>query len=213
MQRLRVEFSRDEEIKYLSHLDLMRLWERAFRRADLSLVYSEGFSPHPRISMASPLSVGITSQAELMDVFLSNWISPYDFIDLLKPQLPNGLMVLDVWSVGLNEPSLQSRVSFAEYNVELTEETEEKQVESRLKYFLSAEEIPWQHTRDTGVRNYDLRPLVEDLWIIECHNSKCVLGMRLKCGNTGTGRPEQVVKALGFQQHPKLIHRTKLILS
>ena len=74
MQRLRVEFCRGEEIKFLSHLDLMRLWERAFRRADLSLVYSDGFSPHARISLASPLSVGVTSQAELMDVFLSSWI-------------------------------------------------------------------------------------------------------------------------------------------
>ena len=212
MQRLRVEFSRGEEIKFLSHLDLMRLWERAFRRAGLSLVYSAGFSPHPRISLASPLSVGVTSQAELMDVFLSDWISPYDFIDCLKSQLPRGLMLLDVWSVGLNEPSLQSKVSFAEYKVEMAAEIEAPILESKLKSFLSAEEIPWQHFRDTGVRNYDLRPLVDDLWLIEYYDSVFVLGMRLRCGNSGTGRPEQVVKALGLSQ-PESIHRTKLIFS
>jgi radical SAM-linked protein len=213
MQRLRVEFCRGEEIKFLSHLDLMRLWERALRRANLSLVYSEGFSPHARISLAAPLSVGVTSQAELMDVFLSGWISPYDFIDCLKPQLPMGLMLLDVQSIDLNEQSLQSQVSFAEYEVEVVMETEIQLVESKLKDFLSTNEIPWQHVRDTGVRNYDLRPLVEDLWLIVCHDSECVIGMRLRCGSSGTGRPEQVVKALGLSQHPKRIHRTKLILS
>ena len=70
MHRLRLKFSRGEQLKFLSHLDLMRLWERAFRRAGMELAYSEGFSPHPRISLAAPLSVGITSIAELMDVFL-----------------------------------------------------------------------------------------------------------------------------------------------
>ncbi len=213
MQRLRVEFSRGEEIKFLSHLDLMRLWERAFRRAGLSLVYSGGFSPHPRISLASPLPVGITSQAELMDVFLSDWISPYDFIDHLKPQLPKGLILLDAWSVGLSEPSLQSKVTFAEYEVEVAVEVEAGTIESKLESFLAADKIPWQHFRDTGVRNYDLRLLVEDLWLIKCHDSLCVLGMRLRCGSSGTGRPEQVTKALDLSQRPKRIHRTGLILN
>ena len=66
MHRLRLKFSRGEKLKYLSHLDLMRLWERALRRAGLPAAYSEGFSPHPRISLASPLAVGVTSRAELM---------------------------------------------------------------------------------------------------------------------------------------------------
>ncbi len=72
MQRLRTSFSRGEELKFLSHLDLMRLWERAFRRAGISLASSEGFTPHPRISLAAPLSVGTTGQAELMDVIEDN---------------------------------------------------------------------------------------------------------------------------------------------
>ena len=70
MQRLRIRFSRGEELKFISHLDIIRLWERALRRARIGLAYSEGFSPHPRISLAAPLSLGITSDAELMDVVL-----------------------------------------------------------------------------------------------------------------------------------------------
>ena len=213
MQRLRASFSRGEELKFLSHLDLMRLWERAFRRAGLDLAYSEGFTPHPRISLAAPLSVGITSQAELMDVFLSRWIAPHSFASQATEQLPRGLAISDVRPVGLNEPSLQSRVSFAEYNVEIETEMKVPELESAIKSFLSAKEIPWQHQRDTGTRHYDLRPLVADLWLISLENSRCTLGMRLRCSSSGTGRPEQVTRAMGFSQRPQNIHRTSLILS
>jgi hypothetical protein len=86
-------------------------------------------------------------------------------------------------------------------------------VETALKSFLAAKELPWHHFRDTGARHYDLRALVDDLWLIDCRGFLCVLGMRLRCDEKGAGRPEQVTKALGLCQHPKSIHRTKLILS
>ena len=94
MQRLRLKFGRGEELKFLSHLDLMRLWERALRRAELPLAYSEGFTPHPRVALAAPLSVGVTSEAELMDVFLSRWVAPQSFVTQAKKQLPQGLKIL-----------------------------------------------------------------------------------------------------------------------
>jgi radical SAM-linked protein len=213
MQRLRASFSRGTELKFLSHLDLMRLWERAFRRAGISLAYSEGFTPHARISLAAPLSVGMTSQAELMDIFLSRWTSPHSFIGQVKEQLPQGLTILDIWSIGLNEPSLQSQVRSIEYKVEIETDREAQEIESAIKTLLSAQEIPWHHLRDTGARHYDLRPLVGDLWLIELQDSRCMLGMELRCSSSGTGRPEQVTKALGFSQHPRSIHRTKLILT
>lgn len=212
MQRLRLRFGRGEELKFLSHLDLMRLWERALRRAGLPLAYSEGFTPHPRIALAAPLSVGVTSEAELMDVFLSRWIAPDSFVAQAKKQLPQGLDLPEAWPVGLNIPSLQSQIRFAEYRVEVDTEEASQEVESAIRSLLSAEELPWHHFRDTGARHYDLRALVDDLWLIDCRDSLCVLGMRLRCDARGSGRPEQVAKALGFSQRPKFIHRTKLIL-
>ena len=213
MQRLRLKFSRGEELKFLSHLDLMRLWERALRRAGLPLAYSEGFSPHPQIALAAPLSVGVTSQSELMDIFLSRWVPPQSFTVQVSKQLPRGIDLLEVWPVGPKAPSLQSQIRFIEYKVEVKAEQGREEVELALQSFLSAEEIPWHHFRDTGARHYDLRALVDNLWLIDCHDSLCVLGMRLRCDEKGAGRPEQVTKALGFSQHPESIHRTKLILS
>ena len=212
MQRLRLKFSRGEELKFLSHLDLMRLWERALRRAGLPLAYSEGFTPHPQIALAAPLLVGVTSDAELMDVSLSRWVSPQSFIVQIEKQLPSGIALLEVWPVGLNVPSLQSQVKFVEYKVEVETEKDCQEVEAALQSFLSMKELPWHHHRDTGDRYYDLRALVDDLRLIDCQDALCVLGMRLRCDEKGAGRPEQVTKALGFSKRPKSIHRTNLIL-
>ena len=96
MQRLRIRLSRGEEIKFISHLDIMRLWERALRRAQIPLAYSEGFNPHPRISLAAPLPVGVTSEAELMDVFTIKWVSPHWFATMINEQLPPGMEILEV---------------------------------------------------------------------------------------------------------------------
>ena len=129
MQRLRLKFSRGEELKFLSHLDLMRLWERAIRRAGLPLAYSEGFTPHPQIALAAPLLVGATSQAELMDVFLSRWIPPQSFVNQIENQLPRGIALLEAWPIGPKVPSLQSQVRFVEYRVEIETEKGRQEVE------------------------------------------------------------------------------------
>ena len=213
MQRLRLKFGRGEGLKFLSHLDLMRLWERALRRAELPLAYSEGFTPHPRISMAVPLSVGVTSQAELMDIFLSRWMSPDSFNTHFREQLPDDIDLLESQSIGLDIPSLQSQVRFVEYRVEVETDKGQTEAQAALQSLLLASTLPWHHLRSKEVRHYDLRMLVDDLWVIDCCDATCVLGMKLCCDARGTGRPEQVTKALGFPQRPRSIHRTRVILN
>ncbi|MFQ5997164.1 MAG: TIGR03936 family radical SAM-associated protein [Dehalococcoidales bacterium] len=212
MQRLRIRFSREQEVKFISHLDIMRLWQRALNRAEIPLAYSEGFNPHPRMSLASPLAVGVTSEAELMDIILTKPVSPHFFSAALSQQLPPGIAILQVYPVALTMPSLQSQVRYAEYKVELETEKGPKEVEAALNSLLALKHLPWQHQRDTGPRNYDLRALVDDLWLIHWQNGHCTLGMRLRCDSSGSGRPEQVVAALGFTRFPQSVHRTKLIL-
>jgi hypothetical protein len=86
-------------------------------------------------------------------------------------------------------------------------------MEAAVERLLSLEELPWRHQRDTGERKYDLRALIEDLWVIDWSGSAGVLGMTLRCDSGGSGRPEQVALALGFSGHPESIHRTKLVLA
>ena len=211
MQRLRIRFSRGEELKFISHLDIMRLWQRALHRAGVAVAYTEGYSPHPRISLAAPLAVGVTSQGELMDIFCAKWISPHFFTTAVSQQLPPGIQILQVYPVALTMPSLQSQVNYAEYEVELETEKDQRGVKAALASLLSVKQLPWHHERDTGTRNYDLRALIDDLWLIDWRSGYCTIGMRLRCDSGGSGRPEQVAAALGFS-HPCSIHRTKLVL-
>ena len=115
VQRLRVRFSRGEEVKFVTHLDLMRLWERALRRAKIDVAYSEGFTPHAQLSLAAPLAVGVTSDGELLDVFLGSRLTPLDFMREIGRQLPAGVEALEVEEVGLRAPSLQAELRAAEY--------------------------------------------------------------------------------------------------
>jgi radical SAM-linked protein len=210
--RLRVRFRRGEEVKYITHLDLMRFWERALRRAGVALAYSEGHTPHPRLSLAAPLAVGVTSTAELMDVFLSRRMAPRDFIRSVSVQLPAGIEVLEVAEVGLGLPSLQSEVRWARYRVEGPFDGAPEKVRSAVDRFLAAESIPWEHMRDKELRKYDIRTLVRDLWVDDPPAGSYALGMVLRCDNTATGRPEQVAAALGLPE-PVVIHREELVLA
>jgi len=212
MQRLRIRFRRGKEVKYISHLDLMRLWQRAFNRAGISLAYSAGFHPHPRISLAAPLALGVTGDAELMDIVVDKWVSPHSLATALSEQLPPGIEIQQVFPLPLTMPSLQSQVRYAEYRIELETDKGQKEIESAITSLLALEHLPWQHQRDTGPRHYDLRALIDDLWLIDCHPGSCTIGMRLRCDNSGSGRPEQVSAALGFEHHPPSVNRTKLIL-
>jgi len=190
----------------------MRLWERALRRAQIPLAYSEGFSPHPRLSLAAPLPVEVTSEAELMDVFTTKWASPHWFTDMASQQLPPGIKILNVYQIPPGIPSLQSQVRYAEYQVEVETEKGLEDIESAVSTLLSVKHLPWHHQRDTGKRSYDIRALIDDLWYINWHYPYYNIGMRLRCDSGGSGRPEQVALALGFTHHPQSMHRTKLIL-
>jgi len=89
--RLCLKYSLEEEGCFLSHLDLMRLMERAFRRANLPLAFSEGFNPHPRVSFASALAVGVTSEGEYLDVQLRENIPIQEVQKRLNMALPSGI--------------------------------------------------------------------------------------------------------------------------
>jgi len=212
-QRLRITFAKGQEIKYISHLDLMRLWERALRRARVPLAYSHGFNPRPKIAVAAPLPLGFTSRGEVMDVVLERYISPFNFARCLTPHLPPGLGLLSVEQVYPKLPSLQSQVRAAEYRVTVLwdgsqEELRGKLLAEQVRQLLVAEQLP----RQRRGKDYDLRPLIEELWIEGKEAAGWVLGMRLRAGDRGAGRPDEVLDALGLAETPCAIRRERLLM-
>lgn len=209
VQRLRITFARGDEMKYITHLDMMRFWERALRRAGLPVAYSEGFSPHPQIAIAAPLAVGTTSDAELMDVFMSEAVTPRRVITSLSAQIPAGVAVRAVEEVGIALPALQAAVRLAEYEVDAPATVSAHEA---VTTFLARATMPWEHKREDEVRTYDIRAQVEALDVLDERDGAVRLRMLLKNDNTGSGRPEQVAAALGFGP-PSRIHRTRLVLT
>src|SRR5512141_2692662 len=117
--RARITFSKSGPLRYVGHLDLQTLWERAARRAGLPLAYSQSFHPQAKIYFASALPLGFSSRAEVMDMRLQGDVDLSDLPRRLRQALPEGITILDVQSVDEAEPALQMQVRAAEYEASL----------------------------------------------------------------------------------------------
>jgi len=207
--RLRITFSKDGPLTYTSHLDLLRVWERALRRAGVPLAHSQGFNPRPKLQLAAALPLGHTGAAELLDVWLARSMPVRDFTRALVPTLPDGLTVSQVRQVTLDEPALQTRISSAEYRVTLEAwERPAEEIQARIERVLTASELP----QERRGRVYDLRPLIERLELEQMDESQIVLRMQLAARTGATARPEAVMKALDIDQAWIRYHRQRLIL-
>jgi radical SAM-linked protein len=215
--RLRITFSKSGPLAYTSHLDLARAWERSLRRAGVPLAYSQGFNPRPKLQLAAALPLGHTGEAELLDVWLEQAVPVEEFVRALSLVLPAGLSVSQVCQVGPQEPPLQTQVVAAEYRmtVELTPEfgagSEDvaQQVGARIGQVLAAAELP----QERRGRHYDLRPLVERLWLERAGEEEVLLGMQLAAREGATARPEAVLQALGLGGSFARYHRARLVLT
>ncbi len=212
MQRLRITFSRGPQVKYISHLDITRMWERVFRRAGLPLAYSQGCSPHARISIAPPLATSIPPDAELLDVELNRHMDPEYAMQCVRHQLPPGFEVGEVEEVPAQWRALQAAVRFSEYTATLATDLPPAELQERLEGLLRAESLPRQRMRDREVRRYDLRPLIDRLWVQSHQAGQVVLGMRLQTDEHATGRPDEVLAALDLATAPRQVNRTRLVL-
>ena len=207
--RLRITFSKDGPLAYTSHLDLMRAWERALRRAGVPLAYSQGFNPRPRLQLAAALPLGHTGTAELLDVRLERPVTVASFARTISPVLPAGLAISQVRQVSLKEPSLPTQVVAAEYQVAVEWNESVEQIEARIERLLAATKLP----RERRGKQYDLRPLVERLWLEGREaGSEAALGMQLAAREGATGRPEAVLDALGMGDAFARYQRRRLMM-
>jgi radical SAM-linked protein len=216
VMRIRITFVKRGALRYTSHLDLHKLWERAARRAELPLAYSQGFHPQPKMNMAAALPLGFSSRCEVMDMKLEHDIPLNDLATRLNASLPSGLQVVDVEQVDERAPALQTQVLSAEYEVTLTEAVDEAELKRKLDYVIESKSIP----RERRGKVYDLRPLIEELQILEFDSPAPGKGdapalqkifMRLAAREGATGRPEEVLDVLGIAFEETRIERTRLL--
>ena len=195
--RLCVVFSKGSEVRFVSHLDVQRLFQRAFRRAGLPLAYSQGFNPHPLVSFATALSVGMTSSGEYLDVTLTNDMTPDDFIAATAPTLPKGVEIREVFDMGESRRSLTSAMRSAEYTAEVVfpEPVSCEELENAVNELLSGEIVIMKKTKG-GIKPTDIRPWVYGLELVSCENGRAVFGIKGLLSAEGGLNPEVLLGEL-----------------
>jgi radical SAM-linked protein len=210
--RIRITFAKQGPLRYTGHLDLHKLWERAARRAELPLAYSQGFHPQPKMNIAAALPLGFSSRYEVLDMKLEHEIRLEGLREKLQQTLPTGIQVLNVESADERAPALQTQVASAEYQVTLTESIDESELKRKIDAVMESESI----IRERRGKMYDLRPLIEELALTpssfpEGEGQRLMVCMRLAAREGATGRPEEVLDTLGIAFEETRIERTNLI--
>ena len=184
----RIIFKKSEEIKYISHLDLMRTFNRMLARAEIPVKYSEGFNPHVILNFALPLSVGMTSERDFAEIALS---SPMDNSEIRKRLInsaPGGIIITDVTDD--TEPSFKD-VFKAEF---LLKVYCNKNSEDFLKYF-SLEEILTEKKTKKGIKEVDIKPMILSYDVKDSAENYVEIKLLLMAGNTVNLNPSLVLKA------------------
>jgi len=210
MQRLRLRFGRGSAVRFISHLDTMRCWERVFRRAGVPLEYTQGFTPHPKLAVAAPLAVGFTGAAELMDIWLRKWTPPEAVMMMVRPELPQGFELSLAWEIPVRAPSLQSIVSSARYLCVAWFDDGLSAAQAAARTFLESDSVTYEYRRQDELRSQDIRPLVRDVVVEPGPGGACEIGLDVHLGQEGSVRPEHVLAGIGFAVPPESIHRVGL---
>lgn len=206
MPRLRITFAKTGQMRYTGHLDLHRTWERTIRRARLPLAYSQGFNPHPKINLASALPLGFTSEQEIIDIWLEQELPIPEVWMALEKAVPPGIQISEVEPVGEHMPSLQTTLQASDFVITLLEPV--PGLDQKVSSLISASALP----RERRGKDYDLRPLVINLHRIDDDEvGRARLYARLMAREGSTGRPEEVLAALGIDPLNASVHRTGLV--
>ncbi|MEW6661332.1 MAG: TIGR03936 family radical SAM-associated protein [Bacillota bacterium] len=197
MPRLKIEFAKEGLARFISHLELMKTWERALRRAAVPVAYSEGFNPHPRMSFALPLAVGSEGLREYLEIMVEAGKDLGAMTEALSKALPAGLRVISVTLLPDGGPPLMAQVEGASYLVRspLSRPISEEELKKALDAFSALSEAVVMKEGKHGPKPQDVRPGVYCLQA-ELKGSWVELQMSLKAGSQGNVRPEDVVKAL-----------------
>ena len=211
MMRFRITYQKTEPLRYAGNLDLQKIWERYLRRAELPVAYSQGFHPQPRIQQACPLPLGFLSHDEKIDIYLDgDEHSPEKVAKRLAAAPYPGIAITDVEVISLGDPPLTTRVASAEYHVEFFDPVQFDDLQERVKQLLASLKIP----RIRRGKSYDMWPLIESLEVqAGDEDGECFLAMCLAARPGATGRPDEVLAALGFDPFAACYTRTRLIFS
>ena len=194
--KIRIKFAKHGTMKFIGHLDVMRYFQKAMRRADVNIRYSEGFSPHQIMSFAAPLGVGLTSNGEYMDIEVHSTGSSAEMVRRLNEVMVEGFEVLSYRRLPDGAGNAMSLVDSADYTVRFRNGYEPEDLEgffAGLEAFYGRESIPIVKKTKKGERQLDLKPLIYQLQVLR-EDERPAVAMRVSTGSTDNIKPELVLE-------------------
>ncbi len=215
-----IKFSKNGYIKYTSHLDLLRIFKRAFKKTRLGLKYSQGFNPHPKMGFAQPLSLGYSGKSELIEFELSAPMDEKVILDKMQSEMPEGIKLLDCIPLGDNEKSLAASADSAIYKIWIPTEYDEKKLKSLMESYLAQNEI---FAMKRQKKTKKLQEVGICKMIRGCEIAKlgefAMLSAHLDCGSHSNCSPELVISSfcefaeIPTPRHEIEVEREKIFFS
>lgn len=211
METLRIVYTKQKYMRYLSHLELMKLFERVFRFQKLPLKFSEGFNPHPKMTFAAPLSVGFSSQAEIMEVQLNDKV---DLDHVVQMKFPDGIEISKAKYVE-SKKSLMASIDFSEYmiRIDFNASIQEYPFEERAESFLNQEAVNYEKKTKKGtMKTVNALALVERFSVVFKEENELILRATLASSSSaGSLNPELLAKLfLDFCKNEKEIEQIEV---
>ena len=209
MVNFRIRYSKTGLIRFTSHLDTMRIFSRAFYRSGLPIYFTEGFNPHPYITLGLPLSLGFESLCDICDFRLTEELPPEEIVAKLQPVLPDGIQLLEAYT----DPQPVKRISAARYRTVAEGNFTTETLEAARLFFQQAPLVTTKKSKK-GERELDVRPMIKEL-SLSLEETSLVLESLLAAGSTDNLNPELLLKLLrdnlGLTIEASLHTRTEIL--
>ena len=189
----RLRFTKGAEVKYIGHLDVMRLFQRAIRRAGLPVAYSKGFNPHQLLSFANPLPLGMTSEGEYGDFVMAAPVGEEDMKNRLNATLPAGVKVLSVIRLKRGVLGAMASVEGARYRVSLPAEGVTPSLKEDVAAYMAQPEIITMKKTKKNLKPTDIRPDIFSMTLLE-NGSVPQLELFLAAGSNRNVKAELVMQ-------------------
>lgn len=183
---MRIKFIKVGDMIYISHLDVQRLLQRAFRRANVELAFSQGFNPHPKMSYGNALALGVESYGEYVDIEIKDDIGSQELMDRINNQLPDGMQFEKCIELEGGERALAANIMFGDYEFEIENinKLDEETVLKNLEKLKSSESIlTTRRNKKKKIVEVDIRPLIKTIDIKKVDNEKIVVSSILATGS------------------------------
>lgn len=205
--RVRICFSKLGSMKYIGHLDVMRFFQKAIRRAELPAAYSGGFSPHMIMSFASPLGVGITSDSEYFDLDMVEAVPSEEMIARLNLQMPEGIQIHEIREIPEDKHSKgMTLVAAAIYRISSEQEISKAMIDT----YLAQTEILIEKKTKKGFKQMDIRPLIYELYLEDAHSFSVFLAQGSMKNLNPRVFMDQFISFFGMHDMNYQIHRKEI---